>query len=145
MSPRKKKNVDPASIRLTDVELELMTILWKRGEGGVHDVLQALPKGRELAYTSVSTILRILEQKGFLRARKAGEKKDEAGRRGHIYVPQIQKSTYESAALHHLVQQVFDNAPGTLLRRLVESQALSASDLSDLRRELDQLTGEKHS
>ncbi len=47
---------------LTEVELELMTILWKLGEGAVAEVMQALPTERKLAYTSVSTVLRILEQ-----------------------------------------------------------------------------------
>ena len=68
---------------LTEVELELMTALWKLGEGSVADVLETLPKERKLAYTSVSTILRILEQKKVLKARKEG--------RGHVYVPMLEK------------------------------------------------------
>ena len=47
---------------LTETELELMTLLWKLGEGAVNDVMDALPPQRRLAYTSVSTMLRILEQ-----------------------------------------------------------------------------------
>ncbi len=62
-----------ADVRLlTKVELELMTILWRLGEGSVTHVLGELPDGRDLAYTSVSTILRILEQKKILKARKEG-------------------------------------------------------------------------
>jgi len=137
MSPRKKKNSDTAETRLTDVELELMNILWKKGEGGVHDVMEALPKDRDLAYTSVSTVLRILEQKGFLRARKEG--------RGHIYIPVIAKAKYESVAINHLVQQVFDNTPGSLLRRLVETRGMNPEDLAELRRELDLLSKENQS
>ncbi|HEY0706619.1 MAG TPA: BlaI/MecI/CopY family transcriptional regulator, partial [Polyangia bacterium] len=57
---------------LTEVELELMTILWQLGGGTVNEVMAALPEGRTLAYTSVSTILRILEQKGVLSAEKVG-------------------------------------------------------------------------
>ena len=57
---------------LTQVELEHMSILWKLGQGSVNDVLEALPKGRPLAYTSVSTILRILEQKGYLSHKASG-------------------------------------------------------------------------
>jgi predicted transcriptional regulator len=57
-----KKSRDESKL-LTETELELMTILWKLGEGSVNDVLAELPQGRDLAYTSVSTILRILEQK----------------------------------------------------------------------------------
>ncbi len=66
---------------LTETELELMTPLWKMGEGSVNDILAKLPKERKLAYTSVSTIIRILEQKEVVASRKEG--------RGHIYFPLI--------------------------------------------------------
>ena len=108
---------------LTEVELELMTILWRMGEGGgsVNDVLEALPPERPLAYTSVSTILRILERKGVVKARKQG--------RGHIYVPRITKTAYEARSLRHLLSRVFDGAPAALVRCLVESEKLSPEDL----------------
>ena len=85
---------------LTETELELMTIVWKLGEGSVADVIAYLPKGRDLAYTSVSTILRILEQKEVLGARKEG--------RGHVYFPLLQKEDYEARTLKHVVEKVFD-------------------------------------
>ena len=77
------KKTKAAEKLLTEVELELMTILWKKGEGSVADVIEGLPKDRNLAYTSVSTILRILEQKGALKTRKEG--------RGHVYIPALKK------------------------------------------------------
>ena len=66
-----KKTKTTEAKLLTETELELMTILWKLGEGSVADVIALLPKERALAYTSVSTILRILEQKEILTTRKA--------------------------------------------------------------------------
>ncbi len=59
-------------IQLTATELELMMILWKIGKGSVRDIMDQLPAERDLAYTSVSTIIRILEKKGFVAATKAG-------------------------------------------------------------------------
>lgn len=56
---------------LTPVELELMQLVWKLGEVSVADVLAALPPERKLAYTSVSTVLRILEQKGVVQIGRA--------------------------------------------------------------------------
>jgi predicted transcriptional regulator len=108
---------------LTEVELELMTILWRLGDGGgsVNDVLESLPPERPLAYTSVSTILRILERKGVVKARKQG--------RGHLYVPRITKAAYEARSLRHLLSRVFDGAPAALVRCLVESEKLSPEDL----------------
>src|SRR4029453_18499824 len=85
---------------LTEVEVELMTILWRLGEGTVNAVLEELPPERPLAYTSVSTILRILEKKAVVATRKQG--------RGHVYVPQISKQEYEARSLRRLLSSVFD-------------------------------------
>jgi predicted transcriptional regulator len=110
---------------LTEVELELMTILWRLEEGSVAEVREALPAGRRLAYTSVSTVLRILEKKGLVRARKAG--------RGHVYAPTIEKERYEARALDHVIGRVFQGAPVALVRRLVESETVSAAELEEIR------------
>jgi len=110
---------------LTAVELELMTILWRLGEGTVHAVSEELPLGRNLAYTSVSTMLRILEQKGFVESRREG--------RGHVYLPAIPKTMYERTAIRQVVGQVFDGAAVSLVRRLVEEEKLTKADLDAMR------------
>lgn len=124
MSPKKPSKL------LTEVELELMTILWRLGEGNVNDVLSALPAGRDLAYTSVSTILRILEQKGVVKARKEG--------RGHVYLPLLKKDDYEGATLSHVVSKVFEGEATSLVRRLIETEGLDHDDLKELRALLDE-------
>ena|SRR6266404_5558021 len=114
---------------LTETELELMTILWKLGEGSVNDVMDLQPKERNLAYTSVSTILRILEQKSVLKNRKEG--------RGHIYIPCLSKSDYESRAVKHVVERVFDGTPMALVRQLMDSEQLNANDIKELKKLLE--------
>ncbi len=121
---RKSKNKSVDDKMLTDVELELMTILWKLGEGTVADVIDGLPRGRDLAYTSVSTILRILEQKGVLSTRKEG--------RGHIYVPTLQKTDYETKAVRHVVERVFEGTPIALVKQLIDAGSLNQNDLHEL-------------
>lgn len=120
-----KKKTTPEKL-LTEVELELMTILWKLGEGSVNDVLDQLPKDRDLAYTSVSTILRILEQKKVLKTRKEG--------RGHVYVPRLEKGEYESKTVRHVVDKVFDGTPLALVRQLLSSVEMKDDELAELRR-----------
>ena len=115
--------------RLTQVELELMTVLWKLGSGTVADVLAGLPGDRALAYTSVSTILRILEKKAVLTTRKKG--------RGHEYVPLLAKAEYEAWSVQDLVARLFDGAPAELVRTLLESEALSPRDRRTIRDLLD--------
>src|SRR5579863_2655237 len=74
MPPRK-------SITLTEAELRLMKLLWERGESAVNDLVAAMPEGETLAYNSVLTTIRILEQKGYVEHRQEG--------RAFIYRPII--------------------------------------------------------
>ena len=118
---------------LTEVELELMTILWRLGEGSVASVIDELPKDRKLAYTSVSTMLRILEQKGVLKTRKEG--------RGHIYIPMLAKEEYEAKTVRHVMETVFDDSPIALVKQLLKVGDLSRQDISELKRLLNKRDG----
>ncbi len=110
---------------LTATELEMMNIIWRIGPCSVSQVLGALPADRALAYTSVSTIVRILEQKGFVRSEKAG--------RGHLYSATVDKDDYQAGSLRDLVRSVFDGTPSLVVRRLLDSDALNADDLRQIR------------
>lgn len=118
---------------LTESELELMAVLWRLGEGGVTEVMAELPKER--AYTTVSTILRILEQKEFVRARKQG--------RGHVYTPTLSKETYEARSVKHMVQNVFAGESLGLAKHLLKEGEFAAAEISEIRALLDSLEGKK--
>jgi predicted transcriptional regulator len=120
---------------LTEVELELMNILWRLKEGSVNDVLAELPTDRKLAYTSVSTILRILEQKKVLGSRKEG--------RGHIYLPKLSKTDYEASALKNIVNKVFDGTPVAMVRQLLDTNDLTKNDLKEIQKLLNERLGNK--
>jgi predicted transcriptional regulator len=126
---RPRKNQKP----LTAAELEMMNILWRIGPCTIAQMLEALAPGRELAYTSVSTIVRILEQKGFVSSEKAG--------RGHLYSAAVPKDDYQARSLKHLVRNVFDGTPSLVVSRLLDSDALSATDLEQIRALLRKKSG----
>src|SRR5262245_52939481 len=110
---------------LTPVELEMMNVIWRLGPCSVHQVLEALKPQRELAYTSVSTIVRILEQKGFLTSAKEG--------RGHIYAPTLTREAYQAMSLEQLVSNVFGGEPALLVQRLLDSRRLSTDELDRIK------------
>ena len=122
---RKKKK----SEFLTEVELEFMTRLWELGEGTVRDVLDRLPDGRNLAYTSAATILRILEQKEFATSRKEGKK--------HVYTPTLAKDAYQTRSLKNLSMKLFDDTPASLVARLVNDDELTEEALGQIRALVD--------
>lgn len=126
----KETNTETTSkFLLTDAELELMLILWKLGEGSVHDVLAALPKKRVMAYTTASTIIRILEKKGFVASRKEVK--------SHIYSPRISKQIYEKRTLGHVMDKLFENTPAVLVARLIDDHKLSAKEITELKQLLE--------
>jgi predicted transcriptional regulator len=110
---------------LTATELEMMNVIWRLGPCSVRQVVEALRPQRELAYTSVSTIVRILEQKGYVLSLKEG--------RGHLYQPAVSKQAYQASSLERLVSNVFDGTPALLVQRLLDSKQLSARELQRIR------------
>lgn len=114
---------------LTEVELELMTELWTIGKGSVRDVLARLAPERDLAYTSAATILRIMEQKGFVSSTREGKT--------FIYAPVLQKDAYQSKTLRDLSEKLFDGTPATLVARLVDDKGLSEEALEEIRALVD--------
>ena len=118
---RRKKKIE----FLTDVELELMSELWSLGEGSVRDVLERLPEARQLAYTSAATILRIMEQKGFVTSEKSGKT--------FIYRPVLAKDKYQEKTLRDISDKLFDGTPASLVARLVDDQGMSEEALEEIR------------
>lgn len=112
--------------RLTEAELRIMKVLWSLGQGTVHDVLQTVnaQSAAALAYTTVSTMLRILEQKGAARS--------ERGKPAHIFHPVLSRAAYEASSVRELLQNVFENDASPMLCRLVESGAVDDADLKRL-------------
>jgi predicted transcriptional regulator len=115
---------------LTDAELRLMDVLWEKGAGTVSDVVEALPKSVPLAYSTVLTTLRILENKGYLTHRQEG--------RAYIYRPVIGRDQARQSAVSHLVRRFFDGSRDELMLRLLEDKGIDARELKRLRRLIEE-------
>ncbi len=120
-----KTNLEP----LTEVELEMMTVIWKHGPCTVHQIIDHLPADRKLAYTSVSTMVRILEQKLFVESTKDG--------RSHLYRAKVQKEAYEARAVTDVIAKVFEGKPTALVRSLISNQLLTKETLEELKTMID--------
>ena len=114
---------------LTEVELELMTPLWDMGEGTVKDVLALLGPDRPLAYTSAATILRIMDDKGFVSSKKRGKM--------FLYSPTLTKDEYQAKTLRNLSDKLFDGTPAAMVARLVNDEGLTDDALEEIRALLD--------
>src|SRR5688572_17822314 len=116
------------SRRLSDRELDVMVVLWARGSGTVTEVREALPD--PLAYTTVLTVLRTLEEKGFVGHEEEGK--------AHRYVPLVARERAGRSALSRMVDKLFDGSPELLLTQLVSDRRLSPQEIKKLRKILDQ-------
>ena len=109
---------------LFDRELEVMEVLWERGSATVAEVRVALPD--EMARTTVLTVLRRLEEKGYVTH-------EEQGGRAHRYLPRIERQQVRESALERLTRRLFHGSPELLLTHLVQRRQLSPAELRALR------------
>lgn len=112
--------------RFTEAELELMHILWDSGPSTVQDVVNRLPSGRPLAYTTVQTVLNVLHRKGGVR-RKLRD-------RAYHYEAAVSRFEAASTALRDLVHKLFGGSAEELVLAMVKSRQLSPEKLSELRK-----------
>jgi predicted transcriptional regulator len=117
--PPKKSNT------LTEAELRLMKILWRRGESAVTDLVSAMPDGETLAYNSVLTTIRILEQKGYVEHRQEG--------RAFIYWPCVAEQEASKSEVRHVLSRFFGNSREQLLLSLLGDDEISAEELKRLK------------
>jgi predicted transcriptional regulator len=115
------------SASLTDAELRLMEVLWDKGEATVAEVADALPRELDLAYNTVLTTLRILEEKGFV-----GHTKANAGR-AFVYRALVDREQASRTAVRQLVSRFFRNSPELLVLNLLEDEELSRKELRRIR------------
>lgn len=135
MSPRKESALMANDRLLTEVELELMNIIWGLQQATIKEVVTQLSQERPLAYTTVATVIKVLEQKGFLSCQKNPQ--------AHLFIPLVQKAEYESTCINHMVANVFDGEPVALVQRLLMANALEATDLQAIENALKQLSANK--
>jgi BlaI family transcriptional regulator, penicillinase repressor len=120
-----------SSTTLTEGELRLMNVLWKKGEATVTEITQALPSGLELAYNTVLTIMRILEEKGYVRHSKA------AHGRAFVYRPRVRRADATRSAVRDLLRRFFGHSHEALVLNILEDEALDERKRERIRTLLD--------
>ena len=111
---------------LTEQELEIMKVVWELQTATVRDVYEALLRRRKIAYTTVMTMMNILEEKGYLKKR--------AEDKAHVYRPAQAKAKVIRAMVQDFVKRVFNGSAEPLLVHLVKDRHLSPKDLEKIAR-----------
>jgi predicted transcriptional regulator len=114
---------------LTDAEARLMSVLWQKGRATVAEVVKVLRSSRPVNYSTVQTIMRILEAKGHVAHEKVG--------RAFVYRPIINKEQARRRALSHLLARFFDNSPSLLVLNVLEDQEMDRGELTRLKKMIE--------
>ncbi|HTI40166.1 MAG TPA: BlaI/MecI/CopY family transcriptional regulator [Vicinamibacterales bacterium] len=114
---------------LTDVEAEVMGVLWRLQQGSVGEVTTAINRTRTVTYSTVQTILRILEKKRYVTHDKVA--------RAFVYRPLVDERQARRRALRHLVRRLFDGSPSLLVLNVLEDEDLDSTEREQLRKLID--------
>ena len=115
---------------LTDGEARLMQVLWDRQQATVAEVASGVKSKQPLNYSTVQTMLRILESKGYVTHDKVG--------RAFVYRPVVDRGQIRRRALSHLLSRLFDNSPSLLLHNILEDGRIDADELVRLKKLIDE-------
>ena len=119
----------------TDVELAILRVLWQRGSSTVREVYLALQDSRDTGYSTALKMMQVMLEKGLLR-------RDDS-QRPQVYTPAQPEEQTQRQMVNDLLQKVFGGSARKLVLRAVESERVSAQELSEIRKLLKQMEGEK--
>jgi BlaI family penicillinase repressor len=111
---------------LTDAEAEVMAVLWRLRRASVGDVVTAMHESRAVTYSTVQTILRILETKSYITHEKVA--------RAFVYEPVVDERQARRRALRHLVRRLFEGSPSLLVLNVLEDEELDPRERDRLRK-----------
>jgi predicted transcriptional regulator len=115
-----------SQIKLGRVELQIMNVVWERGTATVYDVKNALSRGRKPAYSTILTMMRKLEAKGYL--------EHDVQERTYVYRPTISKKEVRHSMLGDVLDRLFEGSPSLLLNSLAEQDRISKKELYKIRK-----------
>ena len=119
-------NKKSSEIRLGRLELQIMNVVWEKGKATVHDVKDTLSRGRKPAYSTILTMMRKLEVKGYL--------EHDVDDRTYVYRPAISQKVVRHGILGDIVDRLFEGSPSLLLNSLVEQKHISKKELREIQR-----------
>jgi predicted transcriptional regulator len=109
----------------SDLEMQILSVLWDKGESTAREVLDAMPDGKKRAYTSILSVMQVMEKKGLLTHTNRGT--------AHVYKPSVNKNKIIRPFVRKVVTEVFGGQPAAMMQALINEAAISDDDLSQSR------------
>jgi predicted transcriptional regulator len=112
-------------VRPSELELQVLAVLWERGPSPVRAVLEALPDGKDRAYTTVLSVMQVLEKKGLVGHKQQGQ--------ANVYHPLVRRGQVLRPLMKDLLRNVFGGSPARALQCLLDGAALGEDELTRIR------------
>lgn len=122
------RKTDPSNL-----EMQILSLLWDRGPATVREVLESMPDGRERAYTSILSAMQVMEKKGLLAHDRLGN--------AHVYRPLVDQRQTLGPMLRGMVSNIFGGRVSSVMQHLLEENEIDEAELAEIREILDQRSG----
>lgn len=109
----------------SDLEMQILAVLWDNGDSTVREVMEAMPDGKKRAYTSVLSVMQVMEKKGLVGHDVRG--------RTHVYRPAVTRKQMLGPMLRGLVKNVFGGSTATAVQHLLRETSVSGEELDEIR------------
>jgi predicted transcriptional regulator len=119
----------------SDLEMQILSVLWNRGASTAREVLEAMPDGKQRAYTSILSVMQVMEKKGLLRHTNRGV--------AHVYSPTISQKKVIRPFMRRIVDEVFGGRPAAMMQALLTETPVDDEEFAQIQQLLQQARGPK--
>src|ERR1044071_3994754 len=117
------------------LEMQVLSVLWERGPSTVREVLESMPDGKVRAYTTILSVMQVMEKKGLLSHTAQGN--------AHLYSATLSRAKVARPLLRGIVRQLFGGSPATVMQHLLEESEVTREELSEIKRLIEEHEREK--
>jgi len=120
----------------SDLEMQILSVLWENGASTAREVLEAMPDGKQRAYTSILSVMQVMEKKGLLKHKNRGV--------AHVYSPAVNRKKIIQPFIHKVVNEVFGGKPSAMMQALLTETPVSDDELAQIRKLLENAKTQNH-
>ena len=124
------------TVKPSDLEMQILSVLWENGASTARAVLEAMPDGKQRAYTSILSVMQVMEKKGLLKHKNRGV--------AHVYSPAVNRKKIIQPFMHKVVNEVFGGKPSAMMQALLTETPVSDDELAQIRKLLENAKTQNH-
>jgi BlaI family penicillinase repressor len=113
------------AVKPSDLEMQILSVLWERGDSTVREVLEAMPDGKKRAYTSILSVMQVMEKKGLLKHSNRGA--------AHVYKPAVNKKKIIQPFMKKVLNEVFGGKPSAMMQALLTETSIDHDEMAQIK------------